>query len=439
MVADASQEPIPDWLAGALTEPLAAVVQAAAEALGPSPPRLTKYRLNRADARRRWDVYEDGIDTQGLRVSQPHVSNELIDPFSVVFGRLDTKTHPIGLQSDLSSIVSRFIVPFVRTYFDGANSVDWDAQRFDRLLTQFVNELFAETTVSVLTTPIRNLRFDEGFQSPLSIDEGILLRGATSVDIEEWLSMTEHLLPRSQHFALAEVNVFIETEVEHEVGSPFTVFSGSQRRLNALVDALHIHCGPQVSPVFSYATSRRTLEPRASGIMSTTIPRFWGAPATLQLDASNTLRALYFRVLGEDGVSAATKLAIRRLSLSGTRASVEDRLIDYWVALEALFLRDMNQELSMRASQRIAVYLRDAGPGRAEVLDAMRLSYAWRSAVIHGVSPKAESKKDRLTLEQATERTEGYLRETLVRSLLTEPLTQSLASDLDARVFPRKS
>jgi len=83
-------------------------------------------------------------------------------------------------------------------------------------------------------------------------------------------------------------------------------------------------------------------------------------------------------------------LALRRFDVAHDRTRPEDRFIDHWVALEALFLPGISDELSFRASLRIAYYVAAVPDEREEVFHKMRLSYKTRSKVVHGESPKVD-------------------------------------------------
>ncbi len=81
-------------------------------------------------------------------------------------------------------------------------------------------------------------------------------------------------------------------------------------------------------------------------------------------------------------------LALRRWAAGGQRRNDEVRLIDYWVALEALFLPDSTAELSFRASLRIAAFVGETGQERQQLYKEMRASYDVRSKVVHGDTPR---------------------------------------------------
>ncbi|MBM2824697.1 MAG: hypothetical protein HW402_361 [Dehalococcoidales bacterium] len=77
-------------------------------------------------------------------------------------------------------------------------------------------------------------------------------------------------------------------------------------------------------------------------------------------------------------------VAQRRLRLSMERSSLEDRLIDYMIGLETLYLPDGNQELSFRLSLRMAFLLCSAPSERKETYYFVRNIYNTRSNIVHG-------------------------------------------------------
>ena len=74
-------------------------------------------------------------------------------------------------------------------------------------------------------------------------------------------------------------------------------------------------------------------------------------------------------------------LALRRLISSSERQSPEDRLIDCWIAFEALFAHDSNTELRFRATLRIARYVGRDAKDRRDIFHTLRQAYDWRSRI----------------------------------------------------------
>jgi len=77
------------------------------------------------------------------------------------------------------------------------------------------------------------------------------------------------------------------------------------------------------------------------------------------------------------------KVALRRLSLGIERKNPEDKLIDYMIGLEALYLPDGNAELSFRLSVRVA-FLLFSGSEKKDTYNFLRKMYDVRSSIVHG-------------------------------------------------------
>ena len=118
-------------------------------------------------------------------------------------------------------------------------------------------------------------------------------------------------------------------------------------------------------------------------------PHAFGEPYFLGKQEADKLRNVV-QELCAGRLSDRQNIALRRFEMAYERGIAEDRLIDYWVALEALFLPDIFQELSFRASLRIAYYVAGTPDEREEVFRKMRLSYDIRSDVVHGQRLKAD-------------------------------------------------
>jgi len=78
------------------------------------------------------------------------------------------------------------------------------------------------------------------------------------------------------------------------------------------------------------------------------------------------------------------RIAITRLNDGITRDSLIDRLIDYMIGLEALFLPDAEQELKYRLTIRIAFNLEKEFGKRKKLYDDMKYFYNERSKGVHG-------------------------------------------------------
>ena len=114
------------------------------------------------------------------------------------------------------------------------------------------------------------------------------------------------------------------------------------------------------------------------------------------------------------------ELAVSRLFMSAERVRATDRLIDSFIALEALFLADIRVELRYRFALRAShLMARDDAARRRRIFDEMKSAYDLRSQIVHGELPPQTIKvgDQSYTLVQYAERVEALAREAIHRFL----------------------
>jgi hypothetical protein len=112
----------------------------------------------------------------------------------------------------------------------------------------------------------------------------------------------------------------------------------------------------------------------------------------------------------------AFRFSVRRLHWSYYRGEDVDRLVDFWVALEALFVPDGPGDIRYKASMRIAQFIGEPAQ-RPLIAGEVRKSYKARSGVVHGRPVK--------NLGWVVAATEWILREALNRWLDQAPSKKS--------------
>jgi hypothetical protein len=115
-------------------------------------------------------------------------------------------------------------------------------------------------------------------------------------------------------------------------------------------------------------------------------------------------------------------VAIRRFSQANERESVEDKMIDYLISAEALFLSSggsFQDELKYRLSHRAAMFIETETEKQRNIFKFMQEAYDVRSAIVHGATPKLPKKEDgsQYTLEDFCQDVEGYLRFSLNKTI----------------------
>ena len=130
-------------------------------------------------------------------------------------------------------------------------------------------------------------------------------------------------------------------------------------------------------------------------------------------NCASPIRAL-LQALRAAGGEKRLNLAIRRLDAAYLRLDPEDRLIDLWIAFEALLLPDMSGELSYRAATRIAQLVGHTATEKRAAFNSARRSYTRRSQVVHGRTAEED-------LGEVVEETRELARQAIRSWLLEAP------------------
>jgi len=112
-------------------------------------------------------------------------------------------------------------------------------------------------------------------------------------------------------------------------------------------------------------------------------------------------------------------VAIRRFNFSYDRRLLEDKLIDFITAFEALFLKGVERELSYRLALRCAYFLGKDEEERKKIFEILKGAYDARSKIVHGEPIESKSFNkiiNKLNLKSFAElsmQVEEYLRESI--------------------------
>jgi hypothetical protein len=85
--------------------------------------------------------------------------------------------------------------------------------------------------------------------------------------------------------------------------------------------------------------------------------------------------------------ASKTAIAIRRFSGSHEPRNDEDRLLDLWIAIEALFSPDDATEVTYRVALNVANTIELQGLDRRRIFDWVKRGYGLRSDLVHGRGP----------------------------------------------------
>jgi hypothetical protein len=154
--------------------------------------------------------------------------------------------------------------------------------------------------------------------------------------------------------------------------------------LEGLVTALRIlQPGHITAPLYWQEPDQREFLPGGLWGPLQEVPRLlYSTDYVFTEDRILPLRQLSERlcVLSESSV----QLALRRFDMAYGRQASEDKCLDLWIALEALFVPDQGGDLTFRLSTRIARFLETVPDRRRDLAQGLRKLYGLRSRVVHG-------------------------------------------------------
>ena len=136
-------------------------------------------------------------------------------------------------------------------------------------------------------------------------------------------------------------------------------------------------------------------------------------------------------------------VAIRRFSQANERESIEDKIIDFLISAEALFLSSggsFQGELKYRLSHRASMFIGDETKKQRKIFKFMQKAYDVRSAIVHGATPKLPQKEDGTpcSLDEFCKDVEAYLRFSLNKTINLASIAESPSKilDWDSIIFP---
>jgi hypothetical protein len=308
-------------------------------------------------------------------------------------------------------------VPFLARYLNRSPyPVDASDERVDFALDALADSIEATEHNYVEVRPLLNvvLTADE-----ISLGNDARLRRVDDEEVVDWLNERGIGSYLTEDMAL---HVFAALERR------YTVPKGTREEFPP-VDTLAIF--PGFIGLLADAECRapmiehRCIDPdqglvsRSGGVL----PPVYGQRGKIKSEDGPRLQKWATRVT-ERGKTVPIALALARWQDGTNRTRPEDQLLDYWIALEALFASDGRGELRFRCSLRIAAYLGKSADERVALYKEMRDSYDARSDLVHGEVPKGN-------VTALAARTRECLRRSLIRILDEDALSAPTKSEED--------
>ncbi|MEA4883001.1 MAG: HEPN domain-containing protein [Clostridia bacterium] len=320
------------------------------------------------------------------------------------------------------------VVPFLAAYFAQAGALEFVDAAFDETYEELLLDMSPVTHPVVEVSPLANLKLAT---NEIPVCDGVRIVKAPIRDKEDFLDVFEASgkcmspsvfltgtccmtsdRPLFPFQAAGGIDAYLERIVDVPHAEPPTV-PASPEDNQLILDLLRLYTSDDVQLVFTRTGHYRILHGPQMSV-------HWPPPSetpgrdtvTTPLDepAASELKCMWSS-LAHGANSSVARLALSRYGTGTGRRRVEDQIIDYWIALESIFLQE-NDELRFRASLRIAGFLGITGDERVHIRRQAMNSYDVRSKVVHGSSRLNENQ-----ITVACSETRELLRTSLIKLL----------------------
>lgn len=308
-------------------------------------------------------------------------------------------------------------VAFLRGYFARNEHTAFDEDRFENLYRRLVAEVESPFVSVTELSPLINASLDCEL---IYVSPELVIRKLSIDELEEWLneSLQSPLMLMFGFKSMDPSTLDCAIEITYNKGryEPWGAIQDINQKVSDLVSTLRLLTDREVHIAFSKETSDSVLH-MGGGTFSSHRMRRHGLKAELCPSMQQDIVGTWQRIQSLQPGSA-TRLALRRWDMTTERLNEDDKLIDYWIALESLFTPDSKQEVKYRASFRTAAYIGDTPQEREEIYTNLKNSYDLRSKIVHGIIPKTKHKSDAEAVKsKLIGKTRSFLRRALLKIL----------------------
>lgn len=339
----------------------------------------------------------------------------------------------------LANVIWQVIIePYLEKCWLKHSQLLFDAEIFDDVFEETSADLKAPCVVSeTYLTPIANIKL---IGDGVDLAPDVRIRPITPNEVEVWLNHWHYSLnerPTLSDYLRAQCAIeltycrpagyFAVDNLTNRIDT----FNEHVELATRVLGAVRLVTDHATHLLFTQQTRRGFLERHREVSFPQTPKRSLIGNGNLAINerVASELVTAWNRLHASD-VALDVDLPFTRWFGAADRLYDSDKLIDYWIGFESLFSPDSTQEVKFRVSLRIAAYLGKTADEKETIYHDMRLSYDWRSAVVHGNPVEQKRLDKRATLQVTTGKTRAYLRRALLKLL---------ESDQPLKILPKES
>jgi hypothetical protein len=313
----------------------------------------------------------------------------------------------------IDAVMDRYLISFLLYYLSDSKSLDFNEDMCREAYGRVEKYFYSSELPYLALAPLQNFEAEVDI---VELGDRLVIKKISDKYLTELRTRAESGLSLSLSFHeniklqySAEMTHYLKKEEPHNIEEPI-------RTIRKLVSALRIFKEGVCNCPF--IESRPLTWELMGGILGSHIYQypiaFWRKKYRLQRDDISKFVAFWKRFNKfEFDKHKFLGIAINRFNYAYGRELDEDKLIDYMIALEALFLREGEKnELKYRLSMRTALFLEDDPMKRKAIRNNVQNAYDLRSRIVHG-----SSKIEYSEIRKSVDTIEDYLRKTIIKFL----------------------
>lgn len=338
----------------------------------------------------------------------------------------------------------------LRTYLNKVEKLSFMEESFRDVYVEFEKYIYKSILLYKLTAPLRGLSGTIG-----EVDFGNKLRLRRISDSEKvaYMRMMERPFGFSSGLGtmdIADIRYTLETVYPHRKDTPMST-SSFRASFEDVITALRLFKSGRVdfNVIKTEATSWHPIGGASYGSGFSRQGRtFRGSYELNESEKSDLLRLWriirsFRKKTGSFRSGKYLNIALRRFNFGIEESDAENKMIDFLIAFEALYLPESGGELTYRLSNRVAIMLGKKDAKTEKIREFMTTAYNLRSKIVHGKDVRPiKIEKMTIKIKDFAQRVEEYLRESLKSFLIlskTYRKQESIMALLDRSLFDIKS
>ncbi len=375
------------------------------------------------------------------------VCEKILREAPVIANQLDTLvgSYALRVRREADSIINLILFHhFAKVH------LDFDAKLFESIYKKMEDELYDDYLIVERLTPLCGFK---STQKEIKLSKNISIN---KLDKDEIIHLLNRGIQLGAEFFQGLYNV-VEFAIRVTIRSPKIIGNNNEIKNKNLENNL-LHSENHVRKIIEVLRCYKRGEMRLLGTYTFTRSIFYSGlsmtpfvvPSFLIRDTFilnkkevDKFKSFWFklndaRVKNRQFLSIASK----RFSQAISRDNEEDKIIDFLICAEALFLNDIGNiqgELKYRLAQRAANFLEKNAEKRMAIFKFMKSIYDLRSQIVHGEAIKLPKKEDgtKYSLKECCEVIEQYLRKALKKAvnLAINPESPKYLVEWDSLIF----